>query len=39
MTEMGSAGMLGDLLQSSHHIDLDQPELVIKEINRILEMA
>jgi hypothetical protein len=25
--------------QSSHDIDLDQPELVIKEINRILEMA
>jgi pimeloyl-ACP methyl ester carboxylesterase len=26
-------------VQSSHDIDLDQPELVIKEINRILEMA
>jgi pimeloyl-ACP methyl ester carboxylesterase len=26
-------------VQSSHDIDLDQPELVIKEINRILETA
>jgi pimeloyl-ACP methyl ester carboxylesterase len=26
-------------VQSSHDIDLDQPEVVIKEINRILEMA
>jgi pimeloyl-ACP methyl ester carboxylesterase len=26
-------------VQSSHDIDLDQPELVIKEITRILEMA
>jgi pimeloyl-ACP methyl ester carboxylesterase len=26
-------------VQSSHDIDLEQPELVIKEINRILEMA
>lgn len=26
-------------VQSSHDIDLDQPELVIKEINRILKMA
>jgi pimeloyl-ACP methyl ester carboxylesterase len=26
-------------VQSSHDIDLDQPELVIKEINRIFEMA
>jgi hypothetical protein len=26
-------------VQSSHDIDLDKPELVIKEINRILEMA
>jgi pimeloyl-ACP methyl ester carboxylesterase len=26
-------------VQSSHDIDLEQPELVVKEINRILEMA
>jgi hypothetical protein len=26
-------------VQSSHDIDLDQPELVINEINRILETA
>jgi hypothetical protein len=26
-------------VQSSHDIDLDKPELVVKEINRILEMA
>ena len=26
-------------VQSSHDIDLDQPERVIKEINRILETA
>ena len=26
-------------VQSSHDIDLEQPELVIKEINRILKMA
>jgi hypothetical protein len=26
-------------VQSSHDIDLDQPELVIKEINRIFEMG
>jgi hypothetical protein len=26
-------------VQSSHDIDLDQPELVIKEINRVLDTA
>jgi hypothetical protein len=37
-TKAVSNGRLVEV-QSSHDIDLEQPELVIKELNRILRLA